>query len=98
MVWRDSNMGASIGYAREGGFAIVMDNPLYNKKQYRGIISSFLYHIIQEYNLDLIWILALAEIEEILGNDLRWRTFSYIAEERVNLDNSGEKGREKKER
>jgi aspartyl-tRNA synthetase len=97
-VWRDSDTGACVGYAIEGRFAVVMGNPLCDKRQYRGVIGSFLHHVVQEQGLNPIWLLASAEVEEILGNELTWRTLSCIAEERVNRDSSGEKGRGKKER
>ena len=73
-----------------------MGNPLCDKRQYRDIIGSFLRYIIQEENLRPIWLLVSEDVEEILGNDLGWRTLTCIAEERVNRDSGGDTGGGKK--
>ncbi|KAK4228645.1 putative aspartyl-tRNA synthetase [Podospora fimiseda] len=82
-VWRHEPTAAAIGYAEENGYALVMGNPLCDSRQYPIVIRAFLKYMRQQKDLRPLWLLVSAEIEEILGSRLGWRTLSCVAEERV---------------
>ncbi|OTA99772.1 hypothetical protein M426DRAFT_16090 [Hypoxylon sp. CI-4A] len=88
-VWRDTETGAAVGYAEENGYAMIMGNPLCDARQYPIVISSFLKHLKNNEDLRPIWILVSAQVEEILGSKLGWRTLTCVAEERVDVENAG---------
>ncbi|KAI8965564.1 aspartyl-tRNA synthetase [Daldinia sp. FL1419] len=88
-VWRDTDTGAAVGYAEENGYAMIMGNPLCDPRQYPIVISSFLKFLKKSEDLRPIWILVSAQVEEILGAKLGWRTLTCVAEERVDIDNAG---------
>ncbi|KAI0111726.1 aspartyl-tRNA synthetase [Daldinia grandis] len=88
-VWRDVETGAAIGYAEENGYAMIMGNPLCDPRQYPIVISSFLRYLKKSEDLRPIWILVSAQVEEILGEKLGWRTLTCVAEERVDIENAG---------
>ncbi|KAI1137793.1 aspartyl-tRNA synthetase [Hypoxylon sp. FL0543] len=87
-VWRDIETGAAVGYAEENGYALIMGNPLCDPRQYSMVISSFLKYLKKSEDLRPIWILVSAQVEEILGSKLGWRTLTCVAEERVDVDNA----------
>ncbi|KAL7627945.1 aspartate--tRNA ligase dps1 [Parahypoxylon ruwenzoriense] len=87
-VWRDTDTGAAVGYAEENGYAMIMGNPLCDPRQYPIVISSFLRHLKKTEDLRPIWILVSAQVEEILGAKLGWRTLTCVAEERVDIMNA----------
>ncbi|OTA59306.1 aspartyl-tRNA synthetase [Hypoxylon sp. EC38] len=87
-VWRDVETGAAVGYAEENGYALIMGNPLCDPRQYSMVISAFLKHLKKNEDLRPIWILVSAQVEEILGSKLGWRTLTCVAEERVDIDNA----------
>ncbi|KAI0484996.1 aspartyl-tRNA synthetase [Xylariaceae sp. FL0804] len=95
-VWRDTDTGAAVGYAEENGYAVIMGNPLCDSRQYSIVISSFLRFLKKNEDLRPIWILVSAEVEDILGSKLNWRSLTTVAEER--LDTSEVKDVSKKER
>ncbi|KAI1268213.1 aspartyl-tRNA synthetase [Xylariaceae sp. FL1019] len=95
-VWRDTATGAAVGYAEENGYALIMGNPLCDARQYPGVISSFLRYLRKSEDLRPLWLLVSAEVEEILGSKLGWRTLTSVAEERVDTENAAQLG--KKER
>ncbi|KAI1482328.1 aspartyl-tRNA synthetase [Daldinia eschscholtzii] len=88
-VWRDTETGAAVGYAEENGYAMIMGNPLCDPRQYPIVISSFLKYLKKSEDLRPIWILVSAQVEEILGAKLGWRTLTCVAEERVDIENAG---------
>ncbi|KAI1650445.1 aspartyl-tRNA synthetase [Daldinia loculata] len=88
-VWRDVDTGAAVGYAEENGYAMIMGNPLCDPRQYPIVISSFLKYLKKSEDLRPIWILVSAQVEEILGAKLGWRTLTCVAEERVDMENVG---------
>ncbi|KAI1658355.1 aspartyl-tRNA synthetase [Daldinia decipiens] len=88
-VWRDLDTGAAVGYAEENGYAMIMGNPLCDSRQYPIVISSFLKYLKKSEDLRPIWILVSAQVEEILGAKLGWRTLTCVAEERVDMENVG---------
>ncbi|KAI1206510.1 aspartyl-tRNA synthetase [Annulohypoxylon truncatum] len=87
-VWRDTETGAAVGYAEENKYAMIMGNPLCDPRQYGIVISSFLKYLKKHEDLRPIWILASAQVEEILGAKLGWRTLTCVAEERVDVGNA----------
>jgi aspartyl-tRNA synthetase len=87
-VWRDTETGAAIGYAEENGYALIMGNPLCDPRQYPTVIASFLRFLKKSEDLRPIWLLVSAQVEEILGSKLGWRTLSTTAEERVDTQNA----------
>lgn len=87
-LWRHEPTGAAIGYAEDNGYAIIMGNPLCDKRQYQMVIRAFLKDLRKEKDLRPLWILVSADIEEILGAKLGWRSMSCIAEERVQVDSA----------
>ncbi|KAI1097301.1 aspartyl-tRNA synthetase [Jackrogersella minutella] len=87
-VWRDVETGAAVGYAAENGYAMIMGNPLCDPRQYAIVIGTFLKYLKNNEDLRPIWILVSAQVEEILGAKLGWRTLTCVAEERVNVDNA----------
>lgn len=87
-VWRDTETGAAVGYAEENKYAMIMGNPLCDPRQYGMVISTFLKYLKKNEELRPIWILASAQVEEILGAKLGWRTLTCVAEERVDVDNA----------
>ncbi|KAI0432806.1 hypothetical protein F5Y09DRAFT_300951 [Xylaria sp. FL1042] len=89
-VWRDTETGAAVGYAEENGYALIMGNPLCDPRQYPGVISSFLRYLKKTEDLRPIWLLVSAEVEELLGSKLGWRTLSSVAEERVDTHNAAQ--------
>ncbi|KAI0204829.1 hypothetical protein F4808DRAFT_412287 [Astrocystis sublimbata] len=95
-VWRDTDTGAAIGYAEENGYALIMGNPLCDPRQYPVVIGAFLKYLKKSEDLRPIWLLVSAQVEELLGSTLGWRTLTSVAEERVDTDNVG--GVAKKER
>ncbi|KAI1397529.1 aspartyl-tRNA synthetase [Hypoxylon fuscum] len=95
-VWRDIETGAAIGYAAENGYAMIMGNPLCHPRQYPLVIGSFLKYLKKTEDLRPIWLLVSAQVEEILGAKLGWRTLTCVAEERV--DTNSVNGVAKKER
>ncbi|KAL2129473.1 hypothetical protein VTI74DRAFT_7775 [Chaetomium olivicolor] len=84
-VWRHEATGAAVGYAEENGYALVMGNPLCDPRQYQPVIRAFLKHMRTQKDLRPLWLLVSADVEEILGGKLGWRTLSCVAEERVRI-------------
>lgn len=89
-VWRDTETGAAVGYAEENGYALIMGNPLCDSRQYPGVIVSFLQYLTNSENLRPIWLLVSAQMEELLGSKLGWRTLTSVAEERVDTHNAAQ--------
>ena len=83
-IWRDMTTGAAIAYVPSStGHAIVPGNPLCEPSQYNYVISRFLQFLRKETRCKPIWLLCCAEVQNILGEKLGWRSLSCIAEERV---------------
>jgi aspartyl-tRNA synthetase len=85
-VWRHEPTAAAVGYAEEGGYALVMGNPLCDPRQFQPVIRAFLKYLRQQKDLRPLWLLVSTEVEEILGSKLGWRTLSCVAEERVPIE------------
>jgi len=82
-IWRDEYTGAAVGYVPHDGFAITVGDPLCHQSQYTKTITGYLKYIKKEKNLKPLWLLAGAEVEEILATKFNWRTFSVAAEQRL---------------
>ena len=82
-IWRHAGTGAAVSYVPEGSHAILPGDPLCDPSQYYLVASSFLTWLKKETKLKPIWILCGAEMEEVLGERLGWRTLSCVSEERV---------------
>lgn len=96
-VWRDTETGAAIGYAAENGYAMIMGNPLCDTRQYPMVISSFLKFLRKSEDLRPIWLLVSAQVEEILGCKLGWRTLTCVAEERVDVNSANTVARKERQ-
>ena len=83
-VWRDDKSGGAVGYVADDDFAVILGNPLCDSVQYPSVIASFLKHL-RHNRLRPIWALVSPEIEEILATKLGWRSFTCVAEERLNV-------------
>ncbi|KAJ9648627.1 aspartate--tRNA ligase dps1 [Coniosporium tulheliwenetii] len=87
-IWRDEHTGAAIGYAVQDGFAITLGDPLCHPSQYVKTIAGYLKFIKKERNLKPLWMLVGAAVEEVLAERFNWRTFSCVAEQRVDPSNN----------
>ncbi|KAL9107595.1 MAG: hypothetical protein Q9227_007498 [Pyrenula ochraceoflavens] len=82
-IWRHADTGAAMAYVPSHGHAILPGDPLCDPSQYNRIVSSFLTWLKKDTKLKPVWILCSAELEEVLGERLGWKTLSCVAEERV---------------
>jgi ergosteryl-3beta-O-L-aspartate synthase len=87
-IWQDQFTGAAVGYTPQDGFAIIVGDPLCAKNQYVKTIAGFLKYIKKEANLKPLWLLVGAPVEEVLATRFNWRTFSVVAEQRVDPTNN----------
>lgn len=87
-IWRDEHTGAAIGYAVQDGFAITLGDPLCHPSQYTKTIAGYLKFIKKERSLKPLWMLVGAAVEEVLAERFNWRTFSCVAEQRVDPSNN----------
>ncbi|KAF2013101.1 aspartyl-tRNA synthetase-like protein [Aaosphaeria arxii CBS 175.79] len=82
-IWRDENTGAAVGFVPQDGFAITVGDPLCHQSQYLKTMTAYLKYIKKERNLKPLWLLVGSEVEEVLATKFNWRTFSVVAEQRV---------------
>ena len=82
-IWRDPETGAAVSFVPVGDYAILPGNPLCDVSQYTRVTTAFLKWLKKERRLKPIWVLAGAEMEEVLGEKMGWRTLTCVAEERV---------------
>ncbi|KAF2196286.1 aspartyl-tRNA synthetase [Delitschia confertaspora ATCC 74209] len=82
-IWRDEGTGAAVGFVPIDGFAITVGNPLCHPSQYLKTMTGYLRYIKRERNLKPLWLLVGQEAEEVLASKFNWRTFSVVAEQRV---------------
>ena len=87
-IWRDDFTGAAVGWVPHDSYAIIVGDPLCHTSQYTKTISGFLRFIKKETNLKPLWLLVNAEVEETLAEKFNWRSFSVVAEQRVNPTNN----------
>jgi nondiscriminating aspartyl-tRNA synthetase len=82
-IWRDHYTGAAVGYVPQDGFAITVGDPLCDPSQYVKTIAGYLQHVKKETNLRVLWLLVGPEIEDVLASRFNWRSFSVVAEQRL---------------
>lgn len=82
-IWRHDDTGAAVGYVPSHGHAIIVGNPLCDKRQYKDVIPPFLRFVKKTLTLKPIWILVDKNVEYILGESMGWRTLSCVAEDRT---------------
>ena len=85
VIWRDMETGAAVGYVPHNGFAIIVGDPLCYETQYSKVVSVFLSFLKRETELKPLWLLCGEKLEEVLAGKLDWRTFTVVAEQRMNL-------------
>lgn len=82
--YRDAMTGACVGYVPQDNYAIIVGDPLCEESQYTKTIAGFLRYIKKEIGLKPLWLLVGAPVEEVLATRFNWRTFSVVAEQRIN--------------
>jgi len=82
-IWRDEFTGAAVGFVPLDGFAITVGDPLCHVSQYLKTMTAYLKYIKKERNLKPLWLLVGSDAEEVLATKFNWRTFSVVAEQRV---------------
>jgi nondiscriminating aspartyl-tRNA synthetase len=82
-IWRDEFTGAAVGFVPQDGFAITVGDPLCHTSQYLKTMTGYLKFIKKERNLKPLWLLVGSDAEEVLATKFNWRTFSVVAEQRV---------------
>jgi hypothetical protein len=82
-IWRDEFTGAAVGFVPQDGFGITVGDPLCHPSQYLKTMTGYLKYIKKERNLKPLWLLVGSEAEEVLATKFNWRTFSVVAEQRV---------------
>ncbi|KAF1986267.1 aspartyl-tRNA synthetase [Aulographum hederae CBS 113979] len=83
-IWRDDYTGAAVGFVPQDGFAITVGDPLCHVDQYLKTATAYLKWIKKEKGLKPLWLLVGADMEEVLATKFNWRTFSVVAEQRLN--------------
>ena len=87
-VWRDEKTGAAIAYVPTHDKALVAGNPLCETSQLEDVITAFLKWLRHETRLKPLFILVDKDVEEVLGDRVGWKSFTNVAEQRVNLANN----------
>ncbi|KAF2662957.1 aspartyl-tRNA synthetase-like protein [Lophiostoma macrostomum CBS 122681] len=82
-IWRDEFTGAAVGFVPQDGFGITVGDPLCHPSQYVKTMTGYLKYIKKERNLKPLWLLVGSAAEETLATKFNWRTFSVVAEQRV---------------
>ena len=83
-IWRDPATGAAVAYVPTNkDYAIIPGNPLCDTSQYTKIMTAFLRWLKKETHLHPIHVLGGRELEEVLGAQFGWKTFTCAAEQRV---------------
>ncbi|KAF2750785.1 aspartyl-tRNA synthetase [Sporormia fimetaria CBS 119925] len=82
-IWRDEFTGAAVGFVPVDGFAITVGDPLCHESQLVKTITGYLRYIKKDRGLKPLWLLVNQVVEETLATKFNWRTFSVVAEQRV---------------
>lgn len=88
-VWNHPDTGAAVGYVCRGKLAIMTGDPLCDASQYKSTCAAFLRFITKERKLTPIWLLVSRQVQAVLAQDFRWRTFTCVQEQRVGEDRQG---------
>lgn len=84
LIWRHPETGAAVAYVPTNkDYAIIPGNPLCDPSQYPKIMTAFLKWLKKETHLHPIHVLGGHELEEVLGAQFGWKTFTCAAEQRV---------------
>lgn len=83
--WRDPGTGAAVGYVPHQGYSITVGDPLCDPSQYQRVIANYLYFIKKETTLKPLWLLCGQQVEDLLASKFDYRTFTCVAEQRVDL-------------
>ncbi|KIW12971.1 aspartate-tRNA(Asn) ligase [Exophiala spinifera] len=86
-IWRDDKTGAAIAYVPTHDRAICPGTPLCDPRQLGDVINAFLGWLRRETQLRPLFVLVNKDVEEVLGDKLGWKSFTNVAEQRVNLAN-----------
>lgn len=87
-IWRDDRTGAAIAYVPIHKRAILPGNPLCATSQLADVIEAFLRWLKCSTDLKPIFVLVGKHVEGVLGEKFGWKSFTNIAEQRVNLANN----------
>lgn len=87
-IWRDEKTGAAISYVPTNDRAICAGNPLCDQRQFEDVITAFLQWLRHETKLRPLFILVGKDVEDVLSDRLGWKSFTNVAEQRVNLANN----------
>ena len=83
-IWRHMETGAAVSWVPVNGYAILPGDPLCDRSQYTKVASAFLKWLKKEHhNLKPIYVLVGHEMEEVLGTEFGWKTFTCAADERI---------------
>ncbi len=82
-IWRFEENGAAVGYVVQGGFVIIVGDPLCDVSQYQKVTQGFLRFVKKKIKQKPIWMLVNSDMERILGEKLGWRTMTCVGEARV---------------
>lgn len=85
-IWRHHDTGAAVAYVPSHSYAILPGDPLCDPSQYFKVSTAFLHFLKKETKLKPIWVLCSAQLEEVLGERLGWKTLSCTVEERVDTE------------
>ncbi|ETN46481.1 aspartate-tRNA(Asn) ligase [Cyphellophora europaea CBS 101466] len=84
-IWRDSTTGAAVAYVPSHHRAILPGNPLCAPHQLEDVISAFLRWLKVETSMKPIFVLVSKDVEKVVGEKFGWKSFTNVAEQRVNL-------------
>jgi ergosteryl-3beta-O-L-aspartate synthase len=91
-IWRDDHTGAAVGFVPQDGFAIIVGDPLCEMAQYTMIITHFLTYLKKNRSLKPLWLLVGPAVETVLAERFNWRTFSVVAELRLDPAKASDDG------
>jgi hypothetical protein len=86
-IWRDTITGAAVAWVSLHRRAILPGNPLCANQQLEEVVTRFLQWLKKETKLKPIFVLVDKAVESVMGAKFGWKSFSNVAEQRVNLGN-----------
>ena len=81
-VWREPNTGAAVGYCAQKRNALIVGDPLCDASQVPSVITEFLAHI-AACGLKPVWLMASADVEEVLSTRFGWCSLTCTADQRI---------------
>jgi hypothetical protein len=82
-IWRDESTGAAVGYVEQDKFCMITGDVLCDPSQKAGVTKRFLQFVDKELKLKPVWMLVSEEQQEVLSQELNWRSFSCTVEQRA---------------